>query len=92
MKCLNKDLEYWDWALGSKSAEEKSQIHISLTLLKLLKSFRRMLAHQDVPNWRELLIWRVRVNDYRIVYQIKDDQLLILIIRIGHRKDIYEGL
>jgi mRNA interferase RelE/StbE len=37
-------------------------------------------------------LWRVRVNDYRIVYQIKDEQLLILIIRIGHRKDIYEGL
>lgn len=37
-------------------------------------------------------LWRIRVNDYRIVYQIKDDQLLILIIRIGHRKDIYEGL
>ncbi len=37
-------------------------------------------------------LWRVRVNDYRIIYQIKDDQLLILVIRIGHRKDIYEGL
>ncbi len=37
-------------------------------------------------------LWRIRVNDYRIVYQIKDEQLLILVIRIGHRKDIYEGL
>jgi len=37
-------------------------------------------------------LWRIRVNDYRIVYQIKDEHLLILIIRIGHRKDIYEGL
>ncbi|MBD3616644.1 MAG: type II toxin-antitoxin system RelE/ParE family toxin [Gracilimonas sp.] len=37
-------------------------------------------------------LWRVRVNDYRVVYQIKDEQLLILVIRIGHRKDIYEGL
>jgi len=36
-------------------------------------------------------LWRIRVNDYRIVYQIKDEHLLILIIRIGHRKDIYEG-
>jgi len=37
-------------------------------------------------------LWRIRVNDYHIVYQIKDEHLLILIIRIGHRKDIYEGL
>jgi mRNA interferase RelE/StbE len=37
-------------------------------------------------------LWRIRINDYRIVYQIKDKQLLILVILIGHRKDIYEGL
>jgi mRNA interferase RelE/StbE len=37
-------------------------------------------------------LWRVRVGTYRIVYQIKDDKLLVLIIRIGHRSDVYEGL
>ncbi|SMO43350.1 type II toxin-antitoxin system RelE family toxin [Gracilimonas mengyeensis] len=37
-------------------------------------------------------LWRIRISDYRVVYQIKDDRLLILIIRIGHRRDIYEGL
>ncbi|HET6527244.1 MAG TPA: type II toxin-antitoxin system RelE/ParE family toxin [Balneolaceae bacterium] len=37
-------------------------------------------------------LWRVRVNDYRIVYQIKDTKLLVLIVRIGHRRDVYEGL
>lgn len=37
-------------------------------------------------------LWRVRVGTYRIVYQINDDQLLILVIRIGHRSDVYQGL
>ena len=32
-----------------------------------------------------------RVGDYRIVYEIQDDILLILIIKIGHRKDIYRS-
>lgn len=32
---------------------------------------------------------RIRVGDYRVVYQIKDDILLIVLIRIGHRRDIY---
>ena len=35
---------------------------------------------------------RVRVGDYRIVYEIQDNVLLILIIKIGHRKDIYRNL
>ena len=35
---------------------------------------------------------KIRVGDYRIVYEIQDDVLLILIVKIGHRKDIYRNL
>lgn len=28
--------------------------------------------------------WRVRTGDYRIIYDIEDDQLLILVLRVGH--------
>ena len=35
---------------------------------------------------------RVRVGDYRIVYEIQEDVLLILIVKVGHRKDIYRNL
>jgi mRNA interferase RelE/StbE len=31
----------------------------------------------------------VRVGDYRIVYAIEDDRLLVLVIRIGHRREVY---
>lgn len=34
-------------------------------------------------------LYRVRVGDYRIVYQIRDRQLIVLIIQIGHRREIY---
>jgi mRNA interferase RelE/StbE len=34
-------------------------------------------------------LWRVRVGDYRIVYQIEDDRLMIVVIRIGHRREVY---
>lgn len=35
---------------------------------------------------------KVRVGDYRIVYEIHEDVLLILIVKIGHRKDIYKKI
>lgn len=35
--------------------------------------------------------YRVRVGDYRIIYKIADKKLQILIIRIGHRKEVYRG-
>ncbi len=34
-------------------------------------------------------LWRYRVGDYRIIAEIKDNELIILLIQIGHRKDIY---
>ncbi len=35
---------------------------------------------------------RVRVGDYRIIYEIQNDVLVILVIKIGHRKDIYRHI
>ena len=33
--------------------------------------------------------WKYRVGDYRIVCEIRDERILILIVRIGHRRDVY---
>lgn len=35
--------------------------------------------------------WRVRTGDYRIIYEIHDDELIVLILRVGHRREIYES-
>ena len=32
---------------------------------------------------------RIRVGEYRVVYEIKDDELVILVLRVGHRSDVY---
>ncbi len=34
-------------------------------------------------------LYRIRVGDYRVVYQILDDRLIVLVVWIGHRKDVY---
>jgi mRNA interferase RelE/StbE len=33
--------------------------------------------------------WKYRVGDYRLIANIEDDRLLILVIRIGHRREVY---
>ena len=35
-------------------------------------------------------IWRYRVGDYRILVNIRDNELIVLVIDAGHRKDIYK--
>ena len=33
--------------------------------------------------------WRVRVGDHRITYAIEDDRLLVLVLRVAHRREVY---
>jgi mRNA interferase RelE/StbE len=35
--------------------------------------------------------WRVRLGDHRLTYTIEDDRLIVLVLRIGHRRDVYDG-
>jgi mRNA interferase RelE/StbE len=34
-------------------------------------------------------LWRIRVGDYRVIYTIRDDELIVLVVRVAHRKDVY---
>ena len=34
--------------------------------------------------------WRYRIGDYRLICQINDDELIILALTVGHRRDIYK--
>jgi len=52
------------------------------------------LATDPRPSGAKLLtglegIWRIRVGDYRILYQIDDDIVRVLVIKIRHRSDAY---
>jgi mRNA interferase RelE/StbE len=37
-------------------------------------------------------LFRVRVGDYRIVYQVESDRIVIAVIRVRHRSEVYRGL
>ena len=54
-----------------------------------------LLADQPRPSGAKKLVggegeWRVRTGDYRIVYEVHDDVLVVLVVAVGHRRDIYE--
>ena len=33
--------------------------------------------------------YRVRVGDFRILYEVRDSELVILVVRVGHRREVY---
>lgn len=34
--------------------------------------------------------WKLRIGDYRLIYKIINDELVILVLKLGHRKNIYD--
>ncbi len=54
-----------------------------------------LLAEEPRPPGARQLVggageWRVRTGDFRIIYDIRDGELLVLVIKVGHRRDVYE--
>ncbi|RME68588.1 MAG: type II toxin-antitoxin system RelE/ParE family toxin [Nitrospirae bacterium] len=52
------------------------------------------LAHNPRPKGCMKLVnrdgWRIRVGNYRVIYEVDDTEATVTIIHIGHRKDIYQ--
>ena len=34
-------------------------------------------------------LYRIRAGNYRVIYQIRDSQLLVLVVKVGNRRDVY---
>lgn len=46
---------------------------------------------RNVLSDRDTTLWRVRVGHYRILYTIYDDQLLVLVVKVAHRGEVYRS-
>jgi mRNA interferase RelE/StbE len=64
---------------------------------EILRYFRERIATDEDPRRfgkplsHEMSgLWRYRVRDCRIICHIKDEKFVVLVLRTGHRKDIYE--
>ena len=44
----------------------------------------------DVRKLKGREAWRIRVGDYRVIYEIHDDKIVVLIVRVRHRKNAYD--
>jgi mRNA interferase RelE/StbE len=64
--------------------------------LRVVKAVDRLGAQPRPQGARSLVgypgLWRIRVGDYRVVYAIKDAELVVLVLRVAHRKDVYRSL
>jgi mRNA interferase RelE/StbE len=86
------------WRVELDPAAERELDKLDLQTAKRILSFlhSRVAMRNDPRDIGEPLkgsklgeFWKYRVGDYRIVANIEDDVLRVLVVRIGHRREIY---
>lgn len=59
---------------------------------RLLAKIVELEANPRPPGCKKLTnrdAWRIRVGDYRVIYEIHDKVLHVIVVTVGHRRDVY---
>ena len=64
---------------------------ITSRILARLTALENNPRPADVKKLKGRSAWRIRVGDYRVIYEIRDRFLQIIVVTIGHRREIYRG-
>ncbi|PHQ92766.1 MAG: type II toxin-antitoxin system mRNA interferase toxin, RelE/StbE family [Sulfurimonas sp.] len=79
-----------EWKTSAKKELRKIE---KKQIKKIIEAVESLASNPHPPNHKKILgtdyNFRIRVGNYRIIYYLENDKLLIEIIRVRHRKDAY---
>jgi mRNA interferase RelE/StbE len=86
----------WKVELSATADRELSKLD-SQHRKRILKFFQERIAKLNDPRSLGKALhgsrlgefWKYRVDDYRLICKLEDERLLVLVLRVGHRKEIY---
>ena len=61
---------------------------------KILNAIFELAKDPRPPSSKKLKgekLYRIRIGNYRVIYEIQDERLLVSVIKLGHRKDVYKN-
>ncbi len=86
-------MSHYEITVSKSAVKELSKLpaHVNNRIIKIVLS----LSEDPRPQGSKKLKggsdnWRIRIGDYRVVYAIDDEVLIVDVRKVGHRKDIYD--
>lgn len=86
----------WDYKISARSLKQLQKLGHEPSRRIFAYLDKRVAGSKDPRKLGKSLkgelgeFWRFRVDDYRILCELKDKELIVLVVRIGHRHDIYD--
>jgi mRNA interferase RelE/StbE len=83
------------WKIELTASAEKELAKLDKTVARrIIKYLRDRVAIEPRASGKALRgdhsgLWRYRVGDYRVICEIYDDKISVLVVRVGHRKEAY---
>ena len=86
-----------EWAVVFAPAARRQLAALSPDVQRRITRVIDALAAEPRPHGAMVLagdrsIWRVRVGDYRVLYEIRGEELVVMVVGIGHHREVYRGL
>ena len=83
-----------NYKIEIKKSATKEIARLPKNILKRVLNKIQSLSNDPRPNGCKKLTadekYRVRVGDYRILYSIEDEKLVVYVVKVGHRKKVYD--
>jgi mRNA interferase RelE/StbE len=61
--------------------------------VRILRKVDQLAANPFPPGTEKLSgateLWRIRIGDYRVVYTVERKELVVLVLKVGHRREVY---
>jgi mRNA interferase RelE/StbE len=85
------------WRIEITRTAERQIIKLDRPAQRSIQRFlrERLIPADDPRQWGRPLhgekrgLWRYRVGDYRLICDIQDEKITVLVLEVGHRKDVY---
>lgn len=80
--------------IKSSAVKELEAIGRKKDRQRIVQKIRRLSEDPRPPDCQKLSgrdRYRIRQGAYRVVYSIEDERLVVFVVKVGHRKDVYRG-
>ena len=61
-------------------------------VIEAIKNLAQMPRPRGIEKVKSTGLWRIRQGDYRVIYAIDDNEHIVTVVRVGHRREIYRAL